>query len=156
MQSKLEQLYELYRGRLIIYASRFLPSEADAEDVVQDAFLYVSEKPGKIKTVDSAETYHYLSVIVKHKALDRLREMRSFVQDPFPLEDEQASCEIPEETPLSAALRQMPERARDMLLMRYADGISTREIARLYGMKPDSVRRALHRAKSDLKKRLTE
>ena len=156
MQSKLEQLYDRYRGRLMAYASRFLSSEEEAEDVVQDVFLYISEKPGKIGRVDSAETYHYLSVIVKHKALDRLREMKSFVQDDFLLEEEQAVCEISEETALSAALRQMPERTREMLLMRYADGVSTREIARLYGMKPDSVRRALHRAKTELKRQLSE
>ena len=54
------------------------------------------------------------------------------------------------------ALRQMPERARQMLLLRYADGIGTREIARLYGMTPDAVRRAIHRAKEDLRRRLSE
>ena len=155
-KNKLEQLYELYRGRLMIYASRFLPTEADAEDVVQEVFLYVSQKPENIKTVDSVETYHYLSVIARHKALDRLREIRRITTEDYILEDAERFYEIPEETPLADSLRKMPERARQMLLLRYADGIKIREIARLYGMTPDSVRRAIHRAKADLKKRLSE
>ena len=156
MKKKLEKLYETYRGRLRAYASRFLPNEADAEDVVQDVFLYVAQRPGSIGTVESAETYHYLSVITKHKALDRLRELKHFAEEEMPREDERRTYELPEETPLSVALRQMPERARQMLLLRYADGIGTREIARLYGMTPDAVRRAIHRAKEDLRRRLSE
>ena len=155
MKKKLEQLYEMYRGRLMAYASRFLPNEADAEDVVQEVFLYVSQRPGSIRTAESAETYHYLSIIAKHKALDRLRELKRFAGDDIPQEEEPA-YEMPEESPLAEALRQMPERARQMLLLRYADGISTREIARLYGMTPDAVRRAIHRAKADLKKKLSQ
>ena len=118
MKKKLEKLYETYRGRLMAYASRFLPNEADAEDVVQDVFLYVAQRPGSIGTVESAETYHYLSVITKHKALDRLRELKHFAEEEMPREDERRTYELPEETPLSVALRQMPERARQMLLLR--------------------------------------
>ena len=155
-EKKLEDLYELYRGRLMTYASRFLLEEADAEDVVQEVFLYFSQRPGSIRTVESAETYHYLSVITKHKALDRLRELKRFAETEIPWEDERQVYELPEETGFAEALLQMPERARQMLLLRYADGISTRDIARIYGMKPDTVRRAIHRAKEDLRKILSQ
>ncbi|MBR3436387.1 MAG: sigma-70 region 4 domain-containing protein [Lachnospiraceae bacterium] len=41
-----------------------------------------------------------------------------------------------------------------MLLLRYADEVSIREIARLYEMTEAAVRQALHRAKKELKANL--
>lgn len=150
-QTLLQQLYETYRERLVNYADVMLHNHADAEDVVQDCFLYVLERPGNLREVDSPETYHYLSVITKHKALDLIRaKSRLAEEEEFP----EKSYELEVSESLSPALKALAPRAREMLLLRYADEISVREIAGLYGMQEAAVRQALHRAKKDLKAEL--
>ncbi|MBO4873400.1 MAG: RNA polymerase sigma factor [Lachnospiraceae bacterium] len=152
-QTLLQQLYETYRERLVNYADVMLHNRADAEDVVQDCFLYVLERPGSLKGVDSPETYHYLSVITKHKALDLIRKKNRLAAEEEAAEE---SYEMEAAESLSPALNAMAPRAREMLLLRYADEISVREIARMYGMQEAAVRQALHRAKKELKARLAE
>ena len=150
-QTLLQQLYETYRERLVNYADVILHNHADAEDVVQDCFLYVLERPGNLKEVDSPDTYHYLSVITKHKALDLLRR-KSRLADETEVREE--SYEMEATGSLSPALMALAPRAREMLLLRYADEISVREIARLYRMQEAAVRQVLHRARKDLKAEL--
>ena len=150
-QTLLQQLYETYRERLVNYADVILRNRADAEDAVQDCFLYVMERPGNLQEVDSPETYHYLSVITKHKALDLMRA-RSRLAAEEEIPEESYELEVPQG--LAPALKCLAPRAREMLLLRYADEISVREIARLYGMQEAAVRQALHRARKDLKAEL--
>ena len=150
-QTLLQQLYETYRERLVNYADMMLRNRADAEDAVQDCFLYVLERPGNLKGVDSPETYHYLSVITKHKALDLIRtKSRLVAEEEIP--EESYELEVPKG--LAPALKVLAPRAREMLLLRYADEISVREIARLYRMQEAAVRQVLHRARKDLKAEL--
>ena len=150
-QTLLQQLYETYWERLVNYADVILRNRADAEDAVQDCFLYVMERPGNLQEVDSPETYHYLSVITKHKALDLMRA-KSRLAEEEEIPEESYELEVPQG--LAPALKGLAPRAREMLLLRYADEISVREIARLYGMQEAAVRQALHRARKDLKDEL--
>lgn len=149
----LQQLYETYREKLVKYADVMLKNHADAEDAVQQAFLYVLERPQSLRGADSPETYHYLSVITKHKALDILRE-KSRLAGEEEIPEESCDPTGEEAAALWPAMAALPPRAREMLLLRYADEVSIREIARLYEMTEAAVRQALHRAKKELKANL--
>ena len=58
---------------MIRVARRILHNSPDAEDVVQDAFLYVADHLEKINQFDRQKTRSYLAIITEHKAIDLLR-----------------------------------------------------------------------------------
>mgnify|MGYP001730760464 CR=1 FL=1 len=54
------------------------------------------------------------------------------------------------------AIAALPDRDRELILLKHWQGFSDREIAGLLGMKPGAVSRALQRAKEKLRERLRE
>lgn len=148
----IEDLYRLYRERLFHYALRILLSREDAEDAVHATFAWIIEKKKVAGDPNDEAVWHYLSVITRHYALNRIREKRHFDADYSEQIQRDPLEEIePGPTPLDWAMDQLPERAREMLLLRFADGFSTHEIADLYGMKISAVRQVLLRTKRKLK-----
>ena len=57
---------------------------------------------------------------------------------------------------VARAIAALPARDRELILLKHWQGFSDREIARLLGMKPGAVSRALQRAKEKLRERLRE
>ena len=155
---RLEQLYLLYREKLLHYAAKILDNPEDAEDTVQQTFCYLHENSGGLRDVRSRETAHYLSVITKHYALEMLRQRKRIAEKP--VEDMQLDSGFQLQDPgpgrLDQALNALPEKERDLLLLRYADGLKTKEIAQMLGQKKETVKRALSRAKAHLKKKMEE
>ena len=71
-----EKFSEIYRDHaefMMRIARRILHNSPDAEDVVQDAFLYVADHLEKINQFDRQKTRSYLAIITEHKAIDHLR-----------------------------------------------------------------------------------
>ncbi|MFD0694625.1 sigma factor [Paenibacillus sp. GCM10027628] len=67
-----EEAYTSYKPLLFSLAYRMLGSVMDAEDVVQEAFLYVNEmKPAHVPNPKA-----YLCKIVTNRCIDRLRSAR--------------------------------------------------------------------------------
>lgn len=57
---------------------------------------------------------------------------------------------------VARAIAALPDRDRELILLKHWQGFSDREIAGLMGMKPGAVSRALQRAKEKLRERLRE
>lgn len=57
---------------------------------------------------------------------------------------------------IADALSQLPARYRELILLRYANGYSTKEIAALLGMSQKNVQKVLWRAKKQLEQKLDE
>ncbi len=151
----LDRVYRLFREPLLHYAQTILENEADAEDAVQQSFLYLMQHPEGIRSVNSPETLHYLSVIVKHQALDMIRKRgREVALEELPEGSYRQSFPEPGAMPLERAMLKLPEKMRELLILRYSDELRPKEIAALLEMKPDTVRRTLHRARGALKKLL--
>ena len=71
-----EKFSEIYRDHaefMIRVARRILQNSPDAEDVVQDVFLYIADNLEKIDLSDRQKTRSYLAIITEHKAIDLLR-----------------------------------------------------------------------------------
>ncbi len=78
-QDAWRQLIERYDGRLLAFARARVPSTADAEDLVQEAFVgFVTSLPN-YDPAQSLETY--LFTIIRHKLYDLLRKKRLPVVD---------------------------------------------------------------------------
>lgn len=153
-QAKFEQLYQTYKGLLFYVANQILHNEQDAEDCVHQAFLAIIENLDKISEVRCPKTRAYVVIIVERKALDWLRKnRREWAAD---MEGTFYGVEIPlpGDGGLADAMASLPANYRELLLLRYDNGYSSREMAKMLGMTHDAVRKQLWRAKQMLQGRL--
>ena len=132
-------------------------SEADMEECVADVFISLWQKPeqydksrGKLST--------WLCVMVKNKALDRLRSIRARREEPM---DEIPEIAAPAETDengydLDQCLDRLPEEDREIVKRRYYDEQKPAEIAREMGMDKKKVENRLFRSKKKLKGMLSD
>ena len=143
------------------YARHRLAPHADlVDDVVQDVFLAALNGLSAFEGQSSLRTW--LLAITRHKIEDiyRQRLRASIAFDLNPAEDEPVSDAPPPDEQIDKqrvhakarrVLEQMPERYALMLLWRYWEQRSAREMAAAIGTTEKSVERALARARARFK-----
>lgn len=155
-KSLFEQLYIRYKGLMYHIAYRILQNREDAEDAVHQAFVSIAKNIKKITEVNCPKTYGYIVTIIERKSIDILRANKHIVSTDF--EESEPGIEIPPpgEGGLADAIAKLNPRYREVILLHYAYGYKTNELANMLDIKQDSVRRLLWRAKEALKKQLEE
>jgi RNA polymerase sigma-70 factor (ECF subfamily) len=140
-----EELYRRYRDWAYRLARRFTGSEQDAQDVVQDTFIYLLKKFPGFRLTASMTTFLYPAV--KHLSLNaRCKRCAGAA-------DETALNEIPVAEPdgtsrseLAAALATLPDEQREVVLMRFVDEMSLAEIATSLSIPLGTAKSRLHNA----------
>ena len=163
-KSKFEQLYMEYRELLLRVARSILPNEADAEDVLHQAFLRIANNMSKIGEVSSHQTRNFLVIIVRGLALNLYNEQRRVIDLPFEDLDEMKDPLVLEDQiakqfgyeALRHALERLPLIHRDVLYLMYFEELSVKEIARFLFLPENTVKKRLERARQALKKTLLE
>jgi RNA polymerase sigma-70 factor (ECF subfamily) len=135
----------------------------DAEDVQQDVWLTVYRHIASLANPGAFKTWLFSTT--RHRAIDflRRRKREQELVDEFALvtavttdiADDLDDDGI-DEALLSAALADLPPTQREVLLLRYRDGMSYSEIAVVVGCPLGTVRTRLHHAKRQLHQRLKE
>ena len=164
-----ETLVRTHMPALLRVARRFMRSEEDARDVVQDAFVSAFRSIGKFES--NAQLSTWLHRIVVNAALMRLRTQRRrpeedieeylprFSEDGHqvsPTENWTETAEtILQRTELSDIVRnaidQLPDTYREVVLLRDIEELSTDEAAQTLGVTPNAVKIRLHRARQALR-----
>ncbi len=152
---KFERLYLRYRGLLFAVAMKILNQAQDAEDAVQQGFLAAFQNLEKIDQVDSSRTKAFLVVIVERKAIDILRTRAGGQVE---LEDTLPGLEVPlpGDGALADAMARLRPGSREVLLLRYYMGYSTRETAEILAISRSAAEKQIWRAKQQLKALLEE
>ena len=160
-RNKFEIIYEQYKNLMYYVAYRILREERDAEDAVHNAFVRIAEHIEKISEPVCPKTRAFVVLIVERTAINEYN--RQHRRRGLPLEEEALGAsgawapEGPEEgDAVARAIAALPDRERELILLKHWQGFSDREIAGLMGMKPGAVSRALQRAKEKLRERLRE
>lgn len=155
-RSKFEQLYHRYCGLMFHVANKILRSEQDAEDAVHQAFLSILKNFEKISDVECPETRSLVVIIVERKSIDLLRQRSR--RPEAELDEEICGWEVPlpGDGGLADAMAKLPARYREVLMLRFDNGYTTKEIARLFDMKQESVQRLIGRAKERLREILEQ
>lgn len=155
-KSRFQLLYERYNRLMFYVARRILHSPQDVEDAVHQAYIAILENFHKLAQIESPQTKAFVAIVTERKALDMLRERARIVDMDF--EDAAVGLPVPapEENGLAEAIAALPARYREALMLRYYMGYSTQEVAQILGMRPDSAKRLLSRAKKALEERLDE
>lgn len=151
---KFEQIYFAYRQKMYAVAYSILRNRSDAEDAVHQAFVSIIENLHNVHKIGCPESTSYIVVITERKALDILRERKRL--SPAGLIEELSGVEIalPIDGGLADAVAKLPAQYRELILLRFAYGYSTREIGAILGKSPGTVQRQLWRAKDALQKQL--
>ena len=152
------RLVEIFQSPVYNLCYRMLGVSEAAEDAAQETFLRVYQKLSHYDRARSFATW--LLSIAAHHCIDRLRRKRfsSFSID----DDENGQAEIPDHSALDpedeTARRQERERLHDCLqfldptsraavILRYWQGCSEEEIARLLNLSFPAVKSRLHRSR---------
>jgi RNA polymerase sigma-70 factor (ECF subfamily) len=142
---------ERYGGRLLAVAGRLLRSRADAEDAVQRAFVQCFVAAGTYRPEWAVSTWIYR--ILTNICVDELRRrsVRVSHADGMAATDATDSPAPGEYVDLHRALALVPREARILLALRYVDGLSYGELARVRGISVNTVKSQLARGKALLR-----
>ena len=149
-----------YSGLLYRVALSVLHNPAEAEDVVQDAFLRVLQRQHELDAI--LDLRPWLVRIAWNLALDRTRRARPNQMDDLfaaslvaaDLPADQALAESGQIKQVLRAMERLPKQERQALLLSAMDELSTVEIGAVLGRSESSVRSLLFRARAHLRQRL--
>ncbi len=132
------ELYDRYASMLFPLALRIVRDRAEAEDVVHDAFVTVSDRAGQY-SADRGSVCAWLVTLVRNLSIDRTRrrDRRGTLAREILAFEPPARIESPEELASSAgervkvrrALASLPEAQRATLEIAFFDGLTYAEIA---------------------------
>ena len=135
-----------------------LESEAEAEDAVQEVFLKLWDTRDALDGIRNPKAYAL--TLLKNLCLDRIRRARHLSypeQLPEPevphLQDDEMDARMRLDKVLEA-VKALPERQREILLLRTGEGLSYEEIAERTGMNYLTLRVLLSRARTTIKSKL--
>lgn len=154
------ELFEANRGRIFAIAYGILGSAADADDVVQDAWLRWSGAP----VADVRDPRAYLARVGTRLALNRVRDTRArreayvgpWLPEPVATGPDAAGpAELAESVSMAllVVLETLTPTQRAVFVLREVFGYSHREIADQVGGTEVSVRQLASRARADVRRR---
>ena len=159
MQANNRRLYRLARG--------ILRNDAEAEDVVQETYVRAFTHLDGFRGDSSLATW--LARIAVNEALGRLRRQRAsvdldtlapgvleaqIIQFPLsaPSEDPEKSMAQREiQAAVEHAIDDLPEAFRIVFITRVIEGMNVEETAEILGLKPETMKTRLHRARNMLR-----
>ena len=148
---RLAALFDTHHRRLYSLAARMCRTREDARDCVQEAFLRVARHPQSVPDTPSAQEAWLVRILIN---ICRDGWRRQAVRDRSPLETppdvvDHESAVIARSL-VRAALEKLPPRRRAILIRYELEGTGIREIAKLLGVAPVTVRWHLSRGRQQM------
>ena len=163
-------LFETYSDKIYRLSVGLLENEAEAEGIVQETFLRFFERLDQFEGRSKVGTWLYR--VAYNASIDRLRQHQPLLSVDFVDDDDSLSmpaaftdwsqwpeglltdAEVTAE--LDKAIASLPEKYRAVFILREIEGLSTQETAEITDLSVSAVKVRLHRARLDLRERLTE
>ncbi len=146
-------------GRSLVRLARlFVDDRNAAEDLVQEAFIRLARNASRVR--DPARAPAYLRSIVLNLARDENRRglvsmrHRSVLAQTTVISDDDELTLREDQRQVLHALRDLPERQRTCLVLRYYDELGPDAIAETLGISRNSVKTHLQRGLAALEERL--
>ena len=141
-----------YSPMLLRLAAARLPSEADAEDAVQEAFIRLLDRRPVFQDAEHEKAW-LIRVTLQRAADIRRRKTR---ETPLEAAIEVCGQDREPETELLSAVRALPEKYGAVIHLYYYEGYSIKEIAKLLGLPAPTVGTRLARGRERLRQMLKE
>lgn len=168
-----EELISTHQQKVYNIALRMLVNEQDAFDASQEVFIKVYRNLDKFQENSSFSTWLYR--ITTNTCLDMLRKNKEkkneiSMDSPMEFEDREASFQLEDKKAdveeeilkrerrqaLYAALEQLNEEHKKMIVLRELQGMSYQEIADITGTNIGTVKSKINRARISLKNSLLQ
>ncbi|NIM02365.1 MAG: sigma-70 family RNA polymerase sigma factor [Acidobacteria bacterium] len=159
-----EALVRKYQGRVLGLARHYMRDPEEARDVAQDIFIRVYER---LDSFQGGERFvPWMLSLARNCCIDRLRRIK--VRTPERAVPVEEDPQIPAEGPsveqqaatgeraemLYAALDEMSETNREMILLKEIQGLKLEEIATMLSVPVGTVKSRSNRARSELARRI--
>lgn len=153
-------LYRSQRLNLLRLAAFLVDDHAVAEELVQDAFAGLYQRWGSLADASAAPSYLRVTVVNGARSTQRRqgmarRHLRVAEPDALPPADF-ALLLAEEHREVVAALRRLPRRQREVLVLRYWANLDEREIAATLGVSRGTVKSTASRALDALENTLKD
>ena len=150
-------LYTAHYRSLVRLSALFLHDTPAAEDVVQDAFVAMHASWRRLREPDSALAY--LRQAVVNRSRSRLRHLKVVDKHaPTALVDapsaESGALRRLQRDDVMSAVRRLPQRQREVLVLRYYADMSEAQIAETMGISTGAVKSHASRAVAALRQTL--
>ncbi len=157
VEALVARLFEQEGRPLVRLVRLFVDDRNAAEDLVQEGFIRLSRNAHRIR--DESKAAAYLRSIVLNLARDHNRRGLVSLRHHLPFDDARASAEdeivlLDDQREVIDALRALPLRQRDCLVLRYYQELSVDGIAETLGISRNSVKTHLKRALVAMNQRL--
>jgi RNA polymerase sigma-70 factor (ECF subfamily) len=155
-ENLIDRLIHQYHPDVYRYGYRLSGNAADADDLAQQVFLAAYQKIDQLREVERARGW--LLAITRNQFLKMYRRRRPVDSSSLEMDVNQVPEKIKKEDvdkeQLQAALDEMPEPFRTVLLMFYFEDLSYQEIAESLQLAIGTVMSRLSRAKGQLRYKL--
>jgi RNA polymerase sigma-70 factor (ECF subfamily) len=133
-------------------AYRYASNPSEAEDIAQDALLRAWRRRSTLR--DAERRNQWLAAIVRNEAFRQHARVRPDLSATLELREGEEDAQVlaaVELADLHAALRELSERDRLLLELRYEEDLTQAAIARRLGIPEGTVKVRLHRARAKLR-----
>lgn len=160
-QRKFDIIYNHYRNLMYHVAYNILNNHHDAEDAVAEALCKIAQNISKIDEPICPKTKSFIVIITKRQAIDSYRSKRRRGEVAFEecvSEDPEnyATEDVMRHSVLALSIAKLPENYREVILLKFSQGYSTREIAGMLGYSVAKVEKLIARGKAKLAEVLKE
>ncbi len=149
------ELFAEHRQMMFKIAFGILHNRSDAEDVVQDAFLWIINNLSKISQIPCHERGNYFASIIEHRSIDICRKKTNHPTEDFDEQLDLKADERVEETALSnaavdeikSAMNELSDGDYEMLYLYLFKQMSPKEIGEAMGISESNIRTYIKRAR---------
>lgn len=164
-------IYKVYFPKMVRFSQTYVLSEPDAENIVQDIFLYLWEHREALPAINNLNAF--LFMMVKNRCIDFLRKQIQTQDKKHPLTsvqekelqlklyslqefDENHFSERDIEAIITNAINNLPEKCREIFVLSRFEGLRHKEIAERLQISTNTIEGqiaiALRKLRADLKK----
>ena len=155
-KTMLESIYIRYKGLMLSRAYDILRDRGLAEDAVHEAFLRILRNLNKLDSAESLRTKSFVVTVVENTA--KTMYVKQNRTQALPVDEELVSTEdVIEQADARMTAEQiakmielLPEKLRNVMTLRYLNGLNDKEIASALGISGAAVRKRLERARRSL------
>ena len=151
------ELYETYGSRLLSLCRRYAVDAADAEDLMQDAFVKLFRVIGRFRWTRPGSLYSWMARVALNLAFDSARARKRIARElvdadtlkgePVDEPDYEQAASVPAET-IRRMIADLPDGYRTVFELYCFEELSHKEIADLLGIKEKSSSASLARARA--------
>lgn len=158
LEEKFNVLYQLYHNLMFSIAFRISGNYEDAEEIVQEALIQVFLHINNIGDPRNSRTKNYVSIIVKHIAINNKIKCKKYLTCSFDLLDTYLNDKCYENIlekseqiiDLFKSIETIPEQYKNVIVLKYCFGYHNDEIANILKLSCENVKKILQRARKKL------